>query len=148
MAMRTEVVPVTREILEIVAEAKATKHRSGKPESTSAPIFDVDVDAFKSLWRRLTELADIEDLHFHDLRHEATSRLFEHGLATAEAMSIAGHSATDMVDRYSHYSASLILKKLERGQDAEALLAEIGFLSDQDRAVAGDLANLAELSRP
>jgi integrase len=62
---RTGVVPLTREILEIVAEARATKHRSGKPESTNAPIFDVHVDAFKSQWRRLIELAGIEDLHFH-----------------------------------------------------------------------------------
>ena len=52
-----------------------------------------------------------------------------------------------MVDRYSHYSAGLVLKKLERGQDAEALLAEIGFLSDQYRAVGGDPAKLAELLR-
>ena len=62
-------------------------------------------------------------------------------------MSITGHSTTDMVDRYSHYSAGLVLKKLERGQDAEALLAEIGFLSNQFRAVGGDPAKLAELLR-
>jgi integrase len=138
---------VTREILEIVAEAKATKHCSEKPESTNAPIFNVHVEAFKSQWRRLIELAGIEDLHFHDLRHEATSQLFERGLTTAEVMSITGHSTTDMVDRYSHYSAGLVLKKLERGQDAEALLAEIGFLSDQFRAVGGDPSKLAELLR-
>jgi integrase len=144
---RTGVVPVTREILEIVAEAKATKHCSEKPESTNAPIFNVHVEAFKSQWRRLIELAGIEDLHFHDLRHEATSQLFERGLTTAEVMSITGHSTTDMVDRYSHYSAGLVLKKLERGQDAEALLAEIGFLSDQFRAVGGDPSKLAELLR-
>jgi integrase len=144
---RTGVVPVTREILEIVAEANAIKDRSGKRKSADAPIFDVHVDAFKSQWRRLIELAGIEDLHFHDLRHEATSRLFERGLTTAEVMSITGHSTTDMVDRYSHYSAGLVLKKLERGQDAEALLAEIGFLSDQYRAVGGDPAKLAALLR-
>ena len=144
---RTGVFPVTREILEIVAEANAIKDRSGKRKSANAPIFDVHVDAFKSQWRRLIELAGIEDLHFHDLRHEATSRLFERGLTTAEVMSITGHSTTDMVDRYSHYSAGLVLKKLERGQDAEALLAEIGFLSDQYRAVGGDPAKLAELLR-
>ena len=94
----------------------------------------------------LIELAGIEDLHFHDLRHEA-SRLFERGLTTAEAMSITGHRTTDMVDRYSRYSAGLALKKLERGQDAEALLAEIGFLSDQFRAVDGDPAKLGDLLR-
>ena len=114
---RTGVVPVTREILEIVAKAKVTKHRSAKPESTNAPIFDVHVEAFKPQWRRLIVLTGIADLHFHDLRHEATSRLFERGLTTAEVMSITGHSTTDMVDRYSHYSAGLVLKKLERGQD-------------------------------
>ncbi len=145
---RTGVIPVTREILEIVAEAKAIKDRTGKRKSADAPIFDVHVEAFKSQWRRLIELTGIDDLHFHDLRHEATSRLFERGLTTAEVMSITGHSTTDMVDRYSHYSAGLVLKKLDRGQDAEALLAEIGFLSDQYRAAGGDPAKLAELLRP
>ena len=39
-------------------------------------------------------------------------------------MAITGHGVTDMANRYSNYSAGLVLKKLQRGQDAEVLLAK------------------------
>jgi hypothetical protein len=90
----------------------------------------------------LLKRAEISDLHFHDLRHEGTSRLFEKGLSTAEVMSITGHSTTEMVERYSHYSAGLVLDKLEQGLNPEKLLSEIRFLIDQYKAVGGDSANV------
>jgi integrase len=34
---------------------------------------------------------DIEDLHFHDLRHEGTSRLFEAGFSIEQASLVTGH---------------------------------------------------------
>ena len=94
---------------------------------------------FDHLWRRLILACDLEGLHFHDLRHEATSRLFERGLSVAEVMSITGHSTTDMVDRYSHYSAALVLEKLEGREDPERLLAEIRFLISQYTTMTGRL---------
>jgi len=39
----------------------------------------------------LTKRAGITDLHFHDLRHEAISRLFEKGLSIPEVALISGH---------------------------------------------------------
>jgi len=42
------------------------------------------------------------NLHFHDLRHEATSRLFEKGLSTEQVMSITGHKTYSMLKRYTH----------------------------------------------
>jgi len=45
----------------------------------------------------------IEDLHFHDLRHEAISRLFERtSLRDVEIMTITGHRSIEMLKRYSH----------------------------------------------
>jgi len=139
---RTGTIPLTKEIMELVEAANKVNGQTVKGFVKNAPIFDVHLESFKSQWRRLVAITGIEDLHFHDLRHEATSRLFERGLTTAEVMSITGHSTAEMIDRYSHYSAGLVLNKLERGQDAEALLAEIAFLSDQYRAIGGDLAKL------
>jgi integrase len=63
----------------------------------------------------------IEGLRFHDLRHEATSRLFEHGLNIAEVASITGHKSWAMLKRYTHPRASDIAKKLaEKKKPAEA----------------------------
>ena len=44
----------------------------------------------------------IEDLHFHDLRHEATSRLFEAGLPIEKVALVTGHKDWKMLKRYTH----------------------------------------------
>ncbi|MCG8059520.1 MAG: site-specific integrase [Candidatus Thiodiazotropha endolucinida] len=58
--------------------------------------------------------ANPDNLHFHDFRHEATSRLFEiHGLSIIEVMSITGHRTATMMERYTHLHAQDIRKKIE-----------------------------------
>lgn len=54
----------------------------------------------------------LEDLRFHDLRHEATSRLFEKGLNVMEASSITGHKTLAMLKRYTHLEATQLAAKL------------------------------------
>ncbi|MHB1333305.1 MAG: tyrosine-type recombinase/integrase [Sulfuriferula sp.] len=51
------------------------------------------------------------DLHFHDLRHEGTSRLAGK-LALHEIMKVTGHKDTRMLARYYHPKASELAKKL------------------------------------
>ena len=52
-------------------------------------------------WKRLVARAKIEDLHYHDLRHEAVSRLFERtDLKDAEIMKISGHTTHEMLKGY------------------------------------------------
>lgn len=135
---RTGVVPITTEIRAVIDAAMAVATNAVGREGQSEPLFGLTVDQFKSRWRRLQKAAELEDFHFHDLRHEATSRLLEQGLSAAEVMSITGHSTNDMLDRYSHFSASKVLKKLERGLDVAGILAEIEFLASQYKALKGD----------
>lgn len=45
---------------------------------------------------------EIEDLHFHDLRHEGISRLFEIGYTIPRAASVSGHRSWSSLQRYSH----------------------------------------------
>lgn len=45
---------------------------------------------------------EIEDLHFHDLRHEGTSRLFEAGFAIHQVALVTGHKDWKMLRRYTH----------------------------------------------
>jgi integrase len=52
------------------------------------------------------------DLHFHDLRHEATSRLFERGLNVMEVASITGHKTLQMLKRYTHLKAEALAARL------------------------------------
>jgi integrase len=44
----------------------------------------------------------IDDLHFHDLRHEGTSRLFEAGFAIPQVSLVTGHKDWKMLRRYTH----------------------------------------------
>lgn len=55
----------------------------------------------------------LEGLRLHDLRHEATSRLFERGLSLPEVASITGHADWDSLKRYTHPQAEQIAKKLK-----------------------------------
>jgi integrase len=45
---------------------------------------------------------DISDLHFHDLRHEGTSRLFEAGFEIQQVALVTGHKDWKMLRRYTH----------------------------------------------
>lgn len=54
----------------------------------------------------------LTDLRFHDLRHEATSRLFEKGLNPMEVATITGHKSMQMLKRYTHLRAEDLVKKL------------------------------------
>lgn len=55
----------------------------------------------------------IEDLHFHDLRHEATSRLFERtDLRDIEIAGVTGHKTMEMLKRYAHLRAVNLVERL------------------------------------
>ncbi|HUW51544.1 MAG TPA: site-specific integrase [Sulfuricella sp.] len=54
----------------------------------------------------------LNDLRFHDLRHEATTRLFERGFDMMEAASVTGHKTLSMLKRYTHLRAEDLARKL------------------------------------
>jgi integrase len=53
-------------------------------------------------FRRACKKLKIENLHFHDLRHEATSRLFKAGLAIEQVALVTGHRDWKMLKRYAN----------------------------------------------
>lgn len=70
------------------------------------------IDSFENVWRRAVKSAGIEDLRFHDLRHEAVSRMFELGLNPMEVAAVSGHKTLQMLKRYTHLRAEDLAKKL------------------------------------
>lgn len=77
-------------------------------------VFGYSSEGIKSTWRFMLQKLGIEDLHFHDLRHEAISRLFELGsLDVMEVAAISGHRSLAMLKRYTHLKASRLVRKLE-----------------------------------
>ena len=65
-------------------------------------IFPYSVDAIGAAFTRACKLLGIDDLHFHDLRHDGISRLFEMGKTIPQAASVSGHRSWSSLKRYSH----------------------------------------------
>ncbi|OAN46168.1 tyrosine-type recombinase/integrase [Magnetospirillum moscoviense] len=70
-------------------------------------VFPVETPrAFGHAWRDVVKEEGFPDLRWHDLRHEAVSRLFERtDLRDNEIMAISGHLRPEMLTRYTHLRA-------------------------------------------
>ena len=124
---------------------------------SSGLIFCTTADGVKKTWQRSITAAlrlykgqceedgqapdpdFLRDLHFHDLRHEATSRLLERGLSLPEVQSITGHTMASMVQRYAHLRADTLADKLDAMYKVEKETSIRGLtdLAALSRAVTG-----------
>jgi integrase len=75
-------------------------------------VFPITASGLKQGFERAVKRAGITDFRFHDLRHEATSRLFEKGLNIMEVSAITGHKDLGMLKRYTHLRAEDLARKL------------------------------------
>lgn len=69
--------------------------------------------AFNKVWGSLKNSLGLNDLHFHDLRHEAVSRLVEGGLSDQEVSAISGHKSMQMLRRYTHLRGEDLVSRLD-----------------------------------
>ena len=82
------------------------------PRHFSGRVFPVTGDAVKKAFTRAVERAGLGDFHFHDLRHEATSRIAEKLDNVLELSSVTGHKTLSMLKRYYHPRAKDLARKL------------------------------------
>ena len=82
------------------------------PRAPDGQVFPITAQAVKLAWKRACKRAGIEGLHFHDLRHEATSRLAEKLPNLIELAAVTGHLDPRMLKRYYHPRAADLAKKL------------------------------------
>ncbi len=69
---------------------------------------------FHPAWQQILKDNGISGLRFHDLRHEAVSRLVEAGLDDQEVAAISGHKSMQMLRRYTHLRAEDLVAKLDK----------------------------------
>jgi len=81
-------------------------------ERDIGPVWGMRPDSITQAFDRVCHRAKLENLRFHDLRHEATSRLFEKGLNMMEVAAITGHKTLEMLKRYTHLRAEDLAAKL------------------------------------
>lgn len=78
------------------------EQQKGAGQDPSARVFKVSINFISIAFARIVQTLGIRNLRFHDLRHEATSRLFEAGLQMVEVASITGHQDYRTLARYTH----------------------------------------------
>lgn len=81
--------------------------------STDSRVFPVSFAAMEAAFSKACARAGINDLHFHDLRHNATSRMAAKLPNVIELAAVTGHSTVQMLKRYYHPRPEELAKKLD-----------------------------------
>jgi len=82
------------------------------PRSIDGKVFPITPMSLRLAFTRACRRVGISDLHFHDLRHEATSRLAEKLTNILELSAVTGHKDLRMLKRYYHPRAEDLALKL------------------------------------
>jgi len=83
----------------IIQTQTRRKLANGMPDPR---VFPYDPKSISAAFTRATRFLGMDDLHFHDLRHEATSRLFEKGYSIQEVAQFTLHESWTTLKRYTH----------------------------------------------
>lgn len=86
------------EWIPLLGDAWAIVQRQAKGEL----IFPVHEQTLSKYFRWSCQALSIPDLHFHDLRHEGTSRLFEQGYEVQQVALVTGHKDWRHLKRYTN----------------------------------------------
>lgn len=93
---RARSIPLSTKALEALASILS------QAQNREGDIFPITANALRQAWEHIRRRAGSQDLHFHDLRHEAISRFLERGLSIADVAAMAGHRDFRMLARYAH----------------------------------------------
>lgn len=92
--------------------SKAVATLKGLPRNDDDRVFQLSEMGMEAAFRKACKRANIHNLHFHDLRHTATSHLAEKLPNVIELASVTGHQTIQMLKRYYHPKAEALAKKL------------------------------------
>jgi integrase len=132
LVKRVAHLPMTKngEPRDVPLSSRATEILHSLPRSIDDRVFPITVESFKKCWQRALVRAKekylrdcdeigrapnsefLFDIRFHDLRHEATTRLSDRIQNPLELARITGHKDLKMLLRYYNISAEELAKKL------------------------------------
>jgi len=84
-----------------------------QPRNINGKVWNIRAGSVTQAFIRICKKANITNLRFHDLRHEATSRFFEKGFNIMEVSCITGHKDLKMLKRYTHLKAEDLALRLQ-----------------------------------
>lgn len=88
-------------------------------EDSEPRIFPVHEQTLSKYFTWTCRALSIPDLHFHDLRHEGTSRLFEEGYEVQQVALVTGHKDWRHLRRYTNLRPEDLHKKGDAGSKPE-----------------------------
>ena len=95
------------------AQIRALEDELGGVTPIREPLlFKMHLSEWQRQMERLWRDTGIENLKFHDLRHEAISRLFESGFNVMEVATISGHKCLQHLKRYTHIKPESLVARL------------------------------------
>ncbi len=89
---------------------KATQIFRDMPRNLDGRAWTYTCEGMRASYNKALKHANIKGMTFHDLRHEATSRLFEKGLNPMQVAAITGHKNMQMLKRYTHLKVEDLVK--------------------------------------
>lgn len=98
-----EWVPLVGDALDIIMRQP---RKAGEPR-----IFPYNAQSVSKLFTKACKALGIEDLRLHDMRHEATSALFEAGWEIPQVAAVTGHKDWRNLKRYTNLDPATIAKK-------------------------------------
>jgi len=102
---------LARNVEDLLRTVRNLNARRSQP--VDRPRFRDIINAAVLVWKRVVKgESGFPDLRWHDLRHEAPSRLFEKRLHPLEVASATGHRSMQMLKRYTHLNPADLLAKL------------------------------------
>lgn len=82
------------------------------PPSPDDRLFPIGIAAMEANFLRAVKRSGLHNLHFHDLRHTATSRMAQKLPNVIELAAVTGHTSLQMLKRYYHPQAEALALKL------------------------------------
>ncbi|AEK62413.1 site-specific integrase [Collimonas fungivorans] len=104
--------PLSRRAIEVLQSICPRNDKGEIVQPSAGLVLATTANAIICIWKRALAKVKIEDLRWHDLRHEAASRLFEKGFHPMEVASITGHKSMQMLKRYTHLKPESLLERL------------------------------------
>lgn len=109
-------VPISPRLRGVVAmNDKDPKGYERKPTAfVFGDVVGAQIKAPKKSWLACCKAAGVVGLHFHDLRHEAGSRMLEAGWPLSHVQQILGHADASTTSRYLNASTEQVLDSMQR----------------------------------
>ncbi len=125
-----------RALLKVKAKVRALNSEQVFQSQAQTPL---EANNIRRAFRRAVRQAEIEDLHFHDLRHTFATRLIQAGVDLYKVQRLLGHQSPVMTQRYAHHSPESLregVEMLDRAREVITFLAQSAGAAESNRPVS------------